>query len=74
MAKIMDPILPILSVLGYWAIILGSFGGPGRSNMDARVQMNLPWIPCTYVLNKCKYVHICSFSVVYMCVYVHIYI
>ena len=27
MAKIMDPILTILSVLGYWAIILGSFGG-----------------------------------------------
>ena len=27
----MDPILTILSVLGYWAIILGSFGGPGRS-------------------------------------------
>ena len=29
MAKIMDPILPILSMLGYWAIILGYFGGPG---------------------------------------------
>ena len=29
MAKIMDPILPILSFLGYWSIILGSFGGPG---------------------------------------------
>ena len=29
MAKAMDPILPILSLLGYWAIILGSFGGPG---------------------------------------------
>ena len=29
MAKIMDPILPILSILEYWAIILGSFGGPG---------------------------------------------
>ena len=29
MAKIMDPILPILSILGYRAIILGSFGGPG---------------------------------------------
>ena len=29
MAKIMDPILPLLSILGYWAIILGSFGGPG---------------------------------------------
>ena len=23
-AKIMDPILPILSILGYWAIVLGS--------------------------------------------------
>ena len=30
MAKIMDPVLPILSILGYRAIILGSFGGPGR--------------------------------------------
>ena len=31
-AKIVDPILPMLSILGYWAIILGSFGGPGRSH------------------------------------------
>ena len=31
MAKIMDPILPILSILGYRAIILGSVAGPGRS-------------------------------------------
>ena len=31
MAKIMDPILPILYILRYWAIILGSFGGPGKS-------------------------------------------
>ena len=30
MAKIMDPILPILSILRYWAIILGSFGGLRR--------------------------------------------
>ena len=30
MANIIDPILPIVSILGYWAIILGSFGGPGR--------------------------------------------
>ena len=30
MAKIMDPVLPILSILGYWSIILGSFGGLGR--------------------------------------------
>ena len=30
MAKIMDPILPLLSILGYWSIVLGSFGGPGR--------------------------------------------
>ena len=26
----MDPILPILSILGHWAILLGSFGGPGK--------------------------------------------
>ena len=36
MAQIMDPILPILSVLRSWAIILGSFGGPGPSKMGAR--------------------------------------
>ena len=30
-AKIMDPILPVLRTLGYWAIILGSFAGPGTS-------------------------------------------
>ena len=29
MAKIMDPVLPILSILGYRAISLGSFGAPG---------------------------------------------
>ena len=29
MAKIMDPVLPILSILGYRAIILGSLGGLG---------------------------------------------
>ena len=29
MAKILDPMLPILSILEYWAIILGFFGGPG---------------------------------------------
>ena len=30
MAKIIDPILPILSIFGYRAIILGSFGGSGK--------------------------------------------
>ena len=30
MAKIMDPILPIISILRYRAIILGFFGGPGE--------------------------------------------
>ena len=30
MANIVDPILPILSILAYWAIVLGSFGGPGK--------------------------------------------
>ena len=29
--KVMDPILPILSVVRYWAIILGSFGDTGAS-------------------------------------------
>ena len=31
MAKIMDPILPVLSIWGYWAIVLGFFGGSGNS-------------------------------------------
>ena len=30
MAKTMEPMLPILFVLEYWAIILDSFGSPGR--------------------------------------------
>ena len=36
MAKIMDPVLSILSILGYWAIILGTFGGPGSSSWPLR--------------------------------------
>ena len=35
MAKIMDPILTILSILGHWSILLGSFGGPGRCYLHA---------------------------------------
>ena len=31
MAKTIDSIRPILSILGYWAIVLGSVGGPGNS-------------------------------------------
>ena len=31
MAKIMDSILPVLSILAYWSIVLGSFAGPGWS-------------------------------------------
>ena len=38
MAKMMDPVLPILSILRYRAILLGSFGGPGIS---------CTWIPGT---------------------------
>ena len=38
MAKTMDPILPILSILGYWAIILGSFGGPGLKGLRGLLQ------------------------------------
>ena len=37
MAKIIDPILPILSILGYWAMILGSFGGPGNRTIRTQV-------------------------------------
>ena len=37
MPRIMDPILPILSILGYWAIILGTLGGPGTA-LQVRAQ------------------------------------
>ena len=30
MAKTMDPLLHVLSILGSWAILLGAFGGPGK--------------------------------------------
>ena len=30
MAKIMDPLLPILSMLGYCVTVLGTFAGPGN--------------------------------------------
>ena len=39
MANIMDPVLPILSILGYWAIILGSSGGPGTQNYLTAAQI-----------------------------------
>ena len=39
MAKIIDPILPILSLLGYWAIILGSFGGLGGRMEPQQIQI-----------------------------------
>ena len=35
MAKRMDPLLAILSILGYRAIILGSLGGLGTSPYDS---------------------------------------
>ena len=47
MAKIMDPILPILSILGYWAVILGSFGGPGCSLLEGRGLIGLILMPPT---------------------------
>ena len=36
MPKIMDPILPVVSGLGCWAIILGTFGGPGRRDVSQK--------------------------------------
>ena len=41
MAKIMDPILLVLSILGYW-VILGSFGGPGIALKPARSTKEKP--------------------------------
>ena len=40
MAKIMDHILPILSLLECWAIILGFFGGPGLTVAHERARTN----------------------------------
>ena len=42
--KIMDPILPILSIFGHWAIVLGTFGGPGRCRYGYRV-MTVSGVP-----------------------------
>ena len=42
MPKRIDPMLPILSVLGCWAIILGTFGGPGT------------WLLFRLVLSSCS--------------------
>ena len=34
MPKIMNPVVDIVSILGYWAIILGCVGGPGIWTVD----------------------------------------
>ena len=44
MAKIMDPILPILSILGYQAIVLGSFGGAGLNAYETSRKIRRTWI------------------------------
>ena len=43
MAKTMDPTLPILSILGYWAMILGSFGGPGIIHLQKSAGSSEPF-------------------------------
>ena len=30
MPKMMAPVLPILSIFGFWAVVLGTVGGPGK--------------------------------------------
>ena len=32
----MDPVLPILSILGYWSVVLGSCGGPDTCELLGR--------------------------------------
>ena len=44
MAKIRDPVLLILSILGYRAIILGSFGGPGISQLREYRQYRVHYV------------------------------
>ena len=45
----MDPILARVSVFGYWAGILGTYGGPGRPDrrvegvLAARARLSEPW-------------------------------
>ena len=41
MAKILDP-LPVLSILGYWAIVLCSFGGSFRPLKEEQTNRNYP--------------------------------
>ena len=45
MPKRMDPVLPVLSILIQWAMILGTFGGPGRASRPYLSQLLGPMIP-----------------------------
>ena len=58
MAKTMDPILPILSLWGYWAIILGSLGGPGMllmiHTLHDLVYQNLGNQDTTVYIRSCR--------------------
>ena len=46
MAKIMDSILLILSILGYWAIILGASAGPGSYILYIYIYIHGPQRGC----------------------------
>ena len=69
MAKILDPILPILSILGYWAIILGSFGGPGKHEKCHGRHGAGQQCSCTFLLQRRRET---SYVGIYVCVYIYI--
>ena len=68
----MDPILPILSMLGYWAIILGSFGGPGITYVFTYIHKE-KYMNHRYVhVSICRYHHFLHYMYVRICMYIYI--
>ena len=53
----MGPILPILSILGYWAIILGSVGGSGIL-FWALLEVQ---VSCFGLFWRFRYIHVCTY-------------
>ena len=78
----MDPTLPILPVLGYWAFILVSFGGSGWSlpghleplgdRPKGSMMVLNPKVPCRYVyIYICIYMYIYIYAYIYICIYIY---
>ena len=58
MPKVMDPVLPMLLILGYWAIMSGTFGG---RNIDPKQVssngLHEPFHPVLQGLGALRYGH-----------------